>query len=290
MSCTYENVRIYERALNAQEVGQLYGTELGKPFVDFVTIGNPGNAGDTLVMEDATTNYGDVAYQYKIGKFEVTVAQYCAFLNSVAKSDPYGLYLTEMGTDQYVRTILRSGSSGSYTYQAIGGYASHPMTFVTWFNAARYCNWLHNGGTNGSSTENGAYLLNGATSGVNFFAQPGAKFRLPTEDEWYKAAYFDPAKSSGAGGYWRFANRSDSISTSGANYFMAHQDNNGIRTTPVGRFFSAVSYYGTYDQSGNVWEWTEDVVNENLRGLRGGSWTELDIKVSALARNTGHFG
>ncbi|NBU72816.1 MAG: hypothetical protein EBS53_15465, partial [Bacteroidetes bacterium] len=242
MSCTYENVRIYERALNAQEVGQLYSTELGKPFVDFVTIGNPGNAGDTLVMEDGTTGYGDVSYQYKIGKYEITTAQYCAFLNSVAKTDPYGLYLDAMSTDQYSRTVVRSGVLGSYTYRPIGGYESHPIAYVTWFNAARYCNWLHNGGTNGASTETGAYLLNGATNGLNFFAQPGAKFRLPTEDEWYKAAYYDPAKNSGLGGYWLYPNRSDSISTGGANFLWSYGDGNGIRTTPVGRFVNTVSY------------------------------------------------
>ena len=53
---------------------------------DLTYIGDAGNA------NDASTGLGSVNYDYYIGTYEVTVAQYTEFLNAVAASDPYGLY------------------------------------------------------------------------------------------------------------------------------------------------------------------------------------------------------
>ena len=73
--------------------------------IDWVTVGNAGNAADP------TTGYGAVGYIYPIGKYEVTNAQYGAFLNAKASTDSYGLYNPNMGS----YGINRSGSSGSFT-------------------------------------------------------------------------------------------------------------------------------------------------------------------------------
>ena len=137
--------------------------------IDTVPIGNAGNANDP-----ATGNlYGGVAYDYRIGKYDVTVGQYTAFLNAVAATDTYSLYKTQMATDLSVAGISQSGSSGSYSYSVIGS-ANHPITYVRWEDAARFANWLSNGqpGLGGSavpqdasSTEDGAYTLNGVVDG-----------------------------------------------------------------------------------------------------------------------------
>jgi len=168
----------------------------------FVTVGNAGNANDS-------TGYGGVTYQYQIGKFLVTNSDYEEFLDSVASADPYGLYDASMGSDAR-GGITRSGSSGSYTYSTRANMCAKPVTFVSWFDAARYCNWLHNGRGNGS-TETGAYTLNGATTGDAVAKNPGALYWIPTENEWYKAAYH---KSGGRNtGYWTYATQSDTAPT-----------------------------------------------------------------------------
>src|SRR4051812_14233726 len=85
------------------------GTQAAGPVpkiaVEWVTVGEPGNRPDTQVMNDGTTRYGSVAHAYRIGKFQITNAQYAAFLNAKAKLDPYQLYLPLMD-----RSTLPQGS------------------------------------------------------------------------------------------------------------------------------------------------------------------------------------
>jgi len=194
--------------------------------IEFVTVGNPNNAPDT-------TGYGSVSYSYKISKHEITVSQYNEFVNSI--SSPYMV-----------------------TYLSWEG--NYPVAGISWFNAARFCNWLH-----GGDTETGAYNLNGATSGV-FQKNPDALYWIPSEDEWYKAAYYDPLKD-GIGGYWKYPNRGDSISSDDANinYSAAWNTGFGVENRAnVGSY--TPSYYGTFDQGGNVWEWAAP------NKIRGGSY------------------
>lgn len=66
--------------------------------IAMVPVGDPGNAPDTQIMNDGTTGYGKVNYVYQIGKYDVTTDQYATFLNSVAATDPYGLYNSNMAT------------------------------------------------------------------------------------------------------------------------------------------------------------------------------------------------
>lgn len=145
-----------------------------------VPVGNPGNVADTTVMQDGTKGYGSVAYNYRIGTTEVTVGQYTAFLNAVAATDTYALYNTKMATNLNIAGIARSGSSGGYTYSVIGS-ANHPVTYVGWGDAARFANWLHNGQPTGaqsaSTTEDGAYTLNGATENEVRHCQPSTPGR-----------------------------------------------------------------------------------------------------------------
>lgn len=255
----------------------------------FVTVGDPGNANDTATGG----TYGGVSYVYDIGKYDVTLNQYTTFLNAVASSDPYGLYNTSMATDLNVAGISRSGSSGSYSYSVIGG-GNRPVTYVSWFDAARFSNWLQNGQPTGlgevaGSTEQGAYTLNGATSGI-INKNVNALYWIPTENEWYKAAYYDPTLNGGAGGYWTYATKSNTAPGNNAsNPTLANQANynNGVYSvtqsssysstqnylTDVGLFSNSASAYGTFDQNGEAYQWNDAVITGGLRGLRGGPWS-----------------
>jgi hypothetical protein len=169
--------------------------------IAYVPVGSAGNANDS-------TGYGAVAYDYQIAKNETTIGQYAEFLNMAAKSDPYALYSTNMASDAKIAGISRSGSEGGYSYSVIGSSANKPITYVSWFDAARFCNWLHNGQGSGS-TETGAYTLNGAMSGI-YTVTPGAQTWIPSENEWYKAAYYDATKG-GSGGYWQYPTQSNTL-------------------------------------------------------------------------------
>ena len=165
-----------------------------QPSIEYVTVGNPGNLPDEP-QGDPPRQFGAVTNSYRIGKFNVTVAQYAAFLNARAGSDPYGLYNESM-------EVTREGEDGSYTYTVVEGKAHRPIRWVEPVDGLRFANWLHNGGLPTSDTETGAYTFGDPeTPGPR---NPGAKVFLPTEDEWYKAAYYDPTKG-GSGGYWLFA-------------------------------------------------------------------------------------
>jgi sulfatase modifying factor 1 len=285
--------------------------------IDLVPVGNPGNANDT-------TGYGGVAYDYQIGKYEVTIGQYTEFLNAVAKTDTYSLYSTDMGTNQNIRGISRTGVSGSYSYSVIaasgsapnGGVsaANRPITYVSWWDSARFANWVANGQPTGiqtgTTTENGAYNLNGATSGTaparnvtnpNTGATP--TYVIPTENEWYKAAYYSPVLNSGSGGYYTYATQSNatpgSVIGSGSNqanhapfgvYSVTQSSDYSTSQnylTDVGAFSSSVSAYGTFDQNGNVIEWNDLTgAPGSSRGRRGGFWDGSAFSLSSSVRFT----
>lgn len=296
---------------------------------ELVSVGNPGNVADK-------TTFGSVDYRYKIGKYEVTVADYTAFLNAVAKTDTYGLWNNAMQAAASIAGITRSGNQGSYLYTAMtatSGQSAYsqtgtppfktttgvdssnfPITYVSWFNAARFANWMSNGQPaglqNSATTENGAYNLNGATNHgsaparntINPNTGSAPIFFIPTENEWYKAAYYDPSLNGGSGGYYRYATRSDvtpgnvlpnsgfrssqpannqSNYIYGSSYLYCVTQNAAIDTTQyylnaVGAFSQTFSAYGAFDMNGNVWELNSltGATSPNV-GIRGGAWTSL---------------
>jgi len=248
--------------------------------IDWVTVGDPGNTADT-------TTYGAVATSFQIMKYEWTNSQYTDFLNSVAATDTYSLYNSQMGSDAR-GGITRSGASGSYTYAVRSNMGDKPVNYVNWFDAARVSNWLMNGGTSSSSTETGAYtLIGGQTSGTAPAVNSGATFYIPTEDQWYKAAYHKGGSTNA--GYWDYATQSDTAPTevtSGttgigsagstgnfANYNSTASWNGQTgNVTTVGTNGGA-SAYGAFDMSGNVFEWNDLTgAAGSSRGLRGGNW------------------
>jgi len=255
-----------------------------------VPVGNAGNAADS------TTGYGDVGYDYRIGTYDVTLTQYTAFLNSVASTDTYGLYNTSMATNLNVAGISRTGSPGSYSYAVIGD-GQRPVTYVTWYDAVRFANWLTDG-----NTETGAYRItnggnNSGTVALPTTAQRAAWARdgsaywyLPDENEWYKAAYYDPT-IAGSNKYWLYPTKSNSPpsadlppgGSNSANYFGTNgyvltQSISSSSTqnylTDVGAYIDSPGPYGTFDQGGDVFQWNDldPSVSGSSRGYRGGDF------------------
>jgi len=258
--------------------------------IDLVPVGNAGNANDP-----ATGNvYGGVGYDYQIGKYDVTIGQYTAFLNAVDTNgtNPNNIYNSSMATNLNIAGIsYTAGASAGAKYAVInngGNSSNRPITYVSWFDAARFANWMTNGQGSGS-TEDGAYTLNGATTGNAVAVNLGAAFRLPTENEFYKAAFYDPTLNGGAGGYYAYATQSDTdpgnqigSDANQANYRpggvysvtrSSSYDSNQNYLTDVGAFSGSGSFYGTFDQSGNVYQWNDlDGTAGSSRGLPGGNW------------------
>ncbi len=242
--------------------------------IDMVLVGDAGNAPDT-------TGYGAVGYDYHIGKYEVTNAQYATFLNGVAKTDSYGLYNSNMaGT---YGGISRSGASGSYTYTAVK--PNTPVNYVSFWDAARFTNWLTTG-----NTETGVYQLGKIPdpSYVRVITRDGTAWQaggvaIASENEWYKAAYYSGSPTGADGdGYWLYPTQSNSLTKTVANFAGSVGTGN---VTAVGSYAGAPSPYGTFDQGGNVWELNDEILYTNNRGLRGGGFFSADGALESLTRN-----
>jgi len=272
-----------------------------------VPVGNPGNANDPSDGDENTAGiqqFGAVSYAYRIGTTEVTNAQYAAFLNEKAKSDPLALYSTNMGSDPR-GGIARSGSDGSYSYAPKTNMGNKPVNYVSWYDSIRFANWLNNGQGTGD-TETGAYTLLGGTptpsNGLSITRNAGASWWLPSENEWYKSAYYQPAAQGGdADNYWLYPTKSNSAptlaianavgdifnpGTNVANYNHGADWNfrNGNVTTVGGAGPLSESFYGTSDQGGNVSEWNEALISGSRRGLRGGAFNFLANGLQPLFR------
>ena len=176
--------------------------------------------------------------------------------------------------------IVRSGESGNYTYGVVGS-ADLPVTGLSSVDAYRFCNWLHNGARSDSSTETGAYTLTGASSSI-VSANQNALFRLPTYNEWYKAAFYKGASQSA--GYWNYPTKSDALPTAVRPGSGVNQANYGW-TAPetVGAYTGSSGPYGTYDMGGNAWELVEWQIT--LGG--GGSATSTEV-VNSMAFGGGY--
>ena len=270
-----------------------------------VPVGNAGNAGE--LSGSGAGGYGpdricgSVGYNYNIGKYEVTAGQYTDFLNAKATvSDPYGLYSTGMSNTSYGSGITQTWASGSYTYSVASAFVNRPVNFVSYWDSCRFANWLGNGQGAGS-TETGAYTLNGynGMDGRTIQRNANWKWAVTSEDEWYKAAYYKGGGTTS--GYWDYPTSSNTApgqdmtdaSGNNANYWTgsgAYPIDSGKYTTVAGEFQNSDSPYGTFDQGGNVWEWNEAIVyqdvNYGYRGLRGGAFYSVNYDyLQASGRN-----
>ncbi len=257
-----------------------------------IPVGDPGNAADS-------TGFGAVSYPYSIGKYDVTASQYSAFLNAVATtSDLFGLYNSNMASNLAAAGIIQNGSVGSFSYTVVPGHENSPINYVSWGSAARFVNWLQNGQPTGveglGTTETGAYTLLGATTSAALMAisrNTNATYFIPTEDEWYKAAYYKGGGTNG--GYWLYPTRSNSTpsnllsatGTNNANFYITEYTDFPNYLTSVGAFAASPGPYGTFDQGGDVYQWDETAVTGSSRGVRGGGFSGISFYLLSSYRS-----
>jgi len=248
-----------------------FGTGGNTFTMDFVTIGNPGNAPDTT---GAPNPAGSVGYVFQIGTYEVSRDM----ITKANNAGSLGLSLADMAT---------SGSNG----------ANRPATGVSWNEAARFVNWLNESSgfsaaykfstqptKNGYVPNESLTLWQAGDAGYNAanpYRNSNAHYFLPSTDEWYKAAYYNsgnntyfdvPTGSSGVpGGLWQGVAGGTTPGTAVYNqpYLQGPADVENA---------GGLSPYGTMGQGGNVFEWNETDLSginddaESARVIRGGAW------------------
>jgi formylglycine-generating enzyme required for sulfatase activity len=188
-----------------------------------------------------------------VDQTEVTNAQFTLFLNEQGNQKeggkPWFNLLSELSLIERTEGMFRPKHS----------YADHPVTYVSWYGAAAYCQWV--GG------------------------------RLPTEAEWEYAA-------SGPDGHtypWgdAFDGQQLNFCDMNCNTSFRHSryDDEYEMTAPVGSYLDGASWCGALDMAGNVWEWVADWFDPTyyqaspahnpagpkageVRSLRGGGWLD----------------
>jgi formylglycine-generating enzyme required for sulfatase activity len=259
-----------------------FGSGANQFTVDFVTIGNPGNPADATSDPNPA---GSVPYVYRIGKYEISREM----IEKANAAGGLGLTLDPMD--------FVSGSLGS------GPRPAMPATGMSWNEAARFTNWLNTSkgfpaaykfsvqaGEPGYSANANIEVWQAGDAGYdanNLFRNGLAYYFLPSVDEWYKAAYFDPNANGGAGRYWDYQSGSDTLPSPvasgtdlGTAVYFQEADQGPADITLAG----GLSPNGTMAQGGNVWEWQEtegDGINDDAssccRALSGSGWYSSDI-------------
>jgi len=277
--------------------GILFAVALQSPASAQVTfewarVGHANNPPDTEVMiccDEAigTTGFGSVDHVYDFATTEVTNAQYAEFLNAI---DPTGAnalaaYPPEMATEAWAGIDLVLTNPEGSRYVPDPARVNWPAIPVTFWGAVRFVNWLHNGQGNGD-VQTGAYTLTGPggfPSNANTVVRnPGARYFLPTENEWYKAAYYDGATDT----YYDYPDGNDTqtvCATPSATPGTANCDFSVLEPVDVGSYTGETGIYGIYDMSGNALEWTETIADVGQREARGGSWSKgVDFNASSF--------
>ena len=241
-----------------------FGTSGNEFTIDFVNIGHAGNAADT-------TTYGAVPYEYRVGKYEISQD-----------------------------TITKATASGMANVTAGSWTGNQPAAYISWYEAAAFVNFL-----NTDSEKTAAYDLtisNGIWSmalwsseqawtagGTNLYRNKDAYYFLPSENEWYKAAYYNAAGTN----YFLYPTASSSVPTAVASGTDAGSAvyNNVASVPAIVASAGGLSPYGTMGQGGNVWEWSESAFDgtnsssSESRAIRGGDWQDPELYLRSSSRN-----
>ena len=243
-----------------------FGTSGNEFTIDFVNIGNTGNAADT-------TTYGAVPYEYRASIYEISQ-------NDITKATASG---------------MSNVTAGAWSN-------NQPAANINWYEAAAFVNFL-----NTNSGKTAAYDLTFSNSqwsmalwsseqawtagGTNLYRNKNAFYFLPSENEWYKAAYYNPAGTN----YFLYPTGSDTAPTpvaSGTNGGSAVFQ--GVASVPaIVDSAGGLSPYGTMGQGGNVFEWNESAFDgsnsssSESRAFRGGRWSSSGVNLRSSVRLNG---
>jgi len=245
----------------------MFGSGTNTFDINFVNVGNAGNAADT-------TGYGAVPYEYRMSVYEISQD-----------------------------VIDKATASGMANVTAGSWAGNQPAANITWYEAAAFVNWL-----NTSTGKTAAYdmrIIDGVWSmslwsseqawqsgGENLYRHKDAHYFLPSENEWYKAAYYNPAGTN----YFLYPTVSDTIPTSvasGTNAGTAVYEQPFAQGPAGVDVAGALSSYGTMGQGGNVMEWMEtsnDGTNDSsseARAIRGGGWVNSGSLMLSSSRDSG---
>lgn len=246
---------------------------------EWVVITHPGNR-DTIPEETPfrpDVPIGGVDYVFRIAKTEVTVGQWFEFVTAYA---PF-YDLNGIADPDFTGQSINYAFDGLYI---LPGVSPQRPSDMSWEYAARYCNWLHNGQVNEAwAFESGAYDTStftfnpDGTPNHQIERSPGARYWIPSLDEWTKAAHYDPDRyGPGQEGYWLYPNGSNERSIGGG----LLPDEGGERNAgfssdgwpiEVASFPQIQSPYGLLDASGGMAEWLEEQARNPEVMIHGGS-------------------
>ncbi|WFB35815.1 SUMF1/EgtB/PvdO family nonheme iron enzyme [Kiritimatiellota bacterium B12222] len=250
--------------------------------MDFVEIGNPGNPDDSGTTGLYHSSYGNVANTFRMGTYEVSEDM----INKANALGGLGITHNSRGADK-------------------------PASSISWNEAARFVNWLNvsNGhsaaykfadqpGDGGYSANTNIELWQSGDAGYdasNLYRNANAMYFLPSEDEWYKAAYYGGSGTTYSDYTTGGDSAPDGIDSSGDSDFDAVIDDGYNQGGPndITNAGDAASFYGTFGQGGNIWEWHESAGNgyngvfgptsEN-RAYRGGNWLSSEFSLRSSTR------
>ncbi len=264
--------------------------------IEFTSVGDINNAADEI------TNLGAVGAPYQIGKYPITAAQWAVFLNAVAsREDPHGLYNPRMSDDPHVASLEYSRKNdGSYHYRPITGRELLPITYVSYQSALRFCNWYQNhqpseqyeGHDAIVSTEYGAYYFLSTEEEERVYLSEDALYCLPTEDQWFKAAYYQGGGLYGH--YWLYPTQHETPPNHGDPSNMIDDGEvpySNIETTdeinllkPVNFFDQTQGAYGNRDMGSSVVEWMMNLEKNHFQEFlplaRGSSWASFSSEAA----------
>lgn len=286
---------------HAAAQGQFFTDPLsGAEFSRIGAVNNAAYGGDDP-FNIGVTGRGSVGYEYSIGRLEVTTAQWVEFYNAVlARPDAISFPAQTLWTPTVwgaVRDTSYTGPGTKYRVNPnVANAAMLPVGGISWRTAAVYCNWLHNNkSTDASAFLSGAYDVSTFSGGFPTFTDQasrsaGARYWIPSWDEWMKAAHYDPNRpnSDGStGGWWLYPHMSDLAPVYGppAGFpggSAGNQANSGFNTPddveyriPLGAYANVQSPWGLFDVAGGTSEWTETIrtlSTESGRVAHGSAW------------------
>lgn len=171
---------------------------------------------------------------YAITATPITNRQYAAFVQATGHRAPdvdprtwysYGLIYP------YARTRRYAWVHG----HPPAGREDHPVVLVSWRDAKSYARWLSR--------------------------RTGQHWRLPTEDEWEKAARGTDGRR------FPWGDRFDP-------HLLNSADAGPLDTMPVGSFPRGASPFGMLDAAGQVYEWTATMAGKGRAIVKGGAWDD----------------